>query len=233
MSPEEFVKRLQKISESDGSPYGRLRLITEEEKKYNSSVLQYTGHFALSNAFKCFFLETVELIGAYCRPRVTAPVPEFYGLFVPRMVHAFHSLWGTERVAINGYPLLAYTVLRNVFDNLILASASLQKVADFYRVEGIERGKPLNIKSMKTLRKRTEHEVRLKMTGKLSELTQKTRDELEKWDMMFDWEVHGARFSLIRAQEWLKGTALCANMSGTRCLSSIRVEGEGDVPHHA
>jgi hypothetical protein len=29
------------------------------------------------------------------------------------------------------------------------------------------------------------------------------------------------------------GLALCANMSGTRCLSSIRVEGEGDVPHHA
>jgi hypothetical protein len=26
---------------------------------------------------------------------------------------------------------------------------------------------------------------------------------------------------------------LCANMSGTRCLSSIRVEGGGGAPHHA
>ena len=61
MSPEEFVKRLQDISMSDGIPYGRTRLITLEEQKYNSTVLQYKGHFALSNAFKCFFLETVEL----------------------------------------------------------------------------------------------------------------------------------------------------------------------------
>ena len=166
ISPEEFVKRLHDISESDSRPYGRLRLIAEEEQKYNFKVLQYEGHFALSNAFKCFFLETVELVGSHCRPRVTAPVPEFYGFFVPRMVHAFHSLCGTERVAISGYPLLAYTVLRNVFDNLILASASLQEFADFYRVEGIERGKPLDIKAIKTLRKRTEHDVRLKMMGK-------------------------------------------------------------------
>lgn len=70
----------------------------------------------------------------------------------------------------------------------------------------MEKGKPLDIKSMKTLRKKAEYEVRLKMTCKLDELTQKTRDELEKWDMMFDWEVHGARFSLVGAQEWLKGT---------------------------
>lgn len=90
--------------------------------------------------------------------------------------------------------MLTYTVLRNVLDNLILASASLQKFADFYHVEGMERGKPLDIKSMKKLRKKTEYEVRLKVTGKLSELTQETRNELEKWDMMFDWEVHGAPF---------------------------------------
>ncbi len=137
LSPEEFVKRLQDISESDGIPYGRTRLITEEEEKYNFRVLQYKGHFALSNAFKCFFLETVELINTHCRPKVTAPVPMLYGFFVPRMVHAFHSLCGTERVAISGYPLLAYTVLRNIFDNLILSSASLQKFTDFYSIEGV------------------------------------------------------------------------------------------------
>jgi hypothetical protein len=204
MSPEEFVKRLQNISVSDGIPYARTRLITEEEQKYNSIVLQYKGHFALSDAFKCFFVETVELIGSHCRQRVTKPLPEFYGFFVPRMVHAFHSLCGTERVAIIGYPLLAYTVLRNVFDNLILASASLQKVTDFYSVEGVESDKPFDVATVKKLRKKTEYEVRLKMTGHQSGLKQETRDALEKWDMSFDWEVHGARLSLGRAEEWLK-----------------------------
>ena len=138
MSPEEFIRRLQDISISGGIPYGRTRLIAEEEQKYNSKVLQYKGHFALSNAFKCFFLETVELVNTHCRPQITAPVPGFYGLFVPRMANAFQSLCGAERIAILGYPLLAYTVLRNIFDNLILSSASLQKVTDFHSIEGVD-----------------------------------------------------------------------------------------------
>ncbi len=204
MSPEEFVKRLQDISMSDGIPYGRTRLITLEEQKYNSTVLQYKGHFALSNAFKCFFLETVELVNSHCRPQITTAVPVFYGLFVPRMANAFQSLCGTERVAISGYPLLAYTVLRNIFDNLILSSASLQKITDFYSIEGVDSRKPFDVATVKKLRKKAEYAVRLKMTGDQSNLKQETRDALEKWDMSFDWEVHGARLSLIGAEPWLK-----------------------------
>lgn len=206
MSPDEFVKRLQAISESNGIPYGRTRLITEEEEKYKSRALQYKGHFALSNAFKCFFLETVELINAYSSPSNRAPVQSVYGFFVPRMRHAFHSLCGAEKVALSGYPLPAYTVLRNIFDNLILFSAALQKFTDFYSIEGVEPDKPpIDIASVNKLRKKTERTVRLKMTGDESNLTPETRDELKQWDMMFDWEVHGARLSLVAAQEWLRG----------------------------
>jgi hypothetical protein len=205
LSPEKFVQRLQTISESDGIPYGRTRLLFDKEQTYASRIVEYKGHFALSDAFKCFFIETVERFNTDCRPKITAAVPEFYGLFVPRMVHAFQSLCGAERVAICGYPFLAYTVLRNIFDNLVLSSASLQKLTDFYDVEGIERGKPPDIAAMKKLRKRTEYEVRLRMTGNLSNLTQETRDSLAKWDMLFDWEVHGGRLSMVGAQEWMKG----------------------------
>jgi len=206
MSPEEFVKRLQDISEHDGIPYGRRRLIDEKEQTYNSRVLKYKGHLALSDAFKCFFLETVELLNAYCRPTNRVPVHSVYGFFVPRMRHAFHSLCGAERAAVTGYPMLAYTVLRNVFDNLILFSAALQKFTDFYSIEGVEPDKPpIDIASVNKLRKKTERAARLKMTGDESNLTQETRDELAKWDMTFDWEVHGARLSFVAAQEWIRG----------------------------
>ncbi len=63
----------------------------------------------------------------------------------------------------------------------------------------------MDIAAIKKLRKKTEHAVRLKMTGDQSNLSPETRDALEKWDMMFDWEVHGARLSLVGAQEWLRG----------------------------
>lgn len=100
----------------------------------------------------------------------------------------------------------AYTVLRNIFDNLILFSAALQKFTDFYSIEGVEPDiPPIDIASVNRLRKRTEHTVRLKMTGDESNLTPETRDELKKWDMTFDWEVHGARLSLVAAEEWLRG----------------------------
>ncbi|MGF6648995.1 hypothetical protein [Paraburkholderia sp. GAS82] len=205
LSPEEFVKRLDAISESDGVPYGRARLVFDEEQNHKQAILRYRGYLALSDAFKCFFLETVELVNTVSRPKVTAPLSEFYGIFVPRLAHGFQSLCGAERIAICGYPYHAYTLLRNTFDNLALTSAALQKIADFYSIEGITPGKPLDIAAMKRLRKDTEFEVRRKMTGSLSGLTQETRDELAQWDALFDFEVHGARLSLAGAKGWMKG----------------------------
>lgn len=205
LSPEEFVKRLDAISESGGVPYGRIRLLFDEEQKHQQAILQYKGYVALSDAFKCFFLETVELINTICRPKVTAPLSEFYGIFVPRLAQSFQSLCGAERVAICGYPYHGYTLLRNTFDNLILTSAALQKITDFYSIEGVIPGKPVDISAVKKMRKNTEFEVRRKMTGVDSGLSQETRDELEKWDAMFDFEVHGARLSLAGSQAWMMG----------------------------
>jgi hypothetical protein len=59
LSSEEFVKRLDAISESDDVPYGRAHLLFDEEQKHQQAILQYKGYLALSNASKCFFLETV------------------------------------------------------------------------------------------------------------------------------------------------------------------------------
>ena len=205
LSPEEFVKRLDVISENDGVPYGRAHLLFDEEEKHQKAILKYKGYLALSDAFKCFFLETVELVNIVCRPKITAPLSEFYALFVPRLAHNFQSLCGAERVAICGYPYHAYTLLRNTFDNLVLTSAALQKITDFYSVEGVVPGKPFDVAAVKKLRKGTEFEVRRKMTGSDSGLTQETKDELAKWDDLFDYEVHGARLSLASAQGWMKG----------------------------
>lgn len=205
ISPEEFVKRLEAISESDGIPYGRAHLLFDEEQKHQQAILQYEGYLALSDAFKCFFLETVELINMVSRPKVTVPLSEFYGIFVPRLTHGFQSLCGAERVAICGYPYHAYTLLRNTFDNLILTSAALQKITDFYSIEGITPGKLLDIAAVKKLRKDTEFVVRRKMTGGDSGLKRDTRDELAKWDALFDFEIHGARLSLTGAQKWMMG----------------------------
>lgn len=76
LSPEEFAKRLDAISEYDGIPYGRAHLLFDEEQKHQEAALRLTGYLALSDAFKCFFLETVELVNTVCRSKVTTPLSE-------------------------------------------------------------------------------------------------------------------------------------------------------------
>ena len=205
MSPEEFVARLYAISEHDGIPYGRVHLIFDAEEQYKREVLKYNGYLALSDAFKCFFLETVELLNTAIRPKINAPLSEFFALFVPRLTHSFQSLCGAERIAVFGYPYHAYTLLRNTFDNLILTSAALQRITDFYSIEGIIPGIPFDLIAAKRLRKDTEFQVRRSMTGKDSGLTQETIDELAVWDSLFDFEIHGAHLSLAGTQNWMKG----------------------------
>ena len=207
MSPGEFQRRLDAISEQDGVPYGRAHGLFDSEEKYGHAAVQYKGYLALSDAFKCFFLESVETLNTECFSKITTPLSEYYAIFLPRISHSFQSLCAAERVALRGYPLHAYTLLRNTFDNVVLTSAAVQKITDFYSIEGVDHGKAPDLASITRIRKRAEREARAKMTGDQSGLSSSTIAELAKWDALFDFEVHGARLSLARAQDWMKGKA--------------------------
>ncbi|MCU7810937.1 MAG: hypothetical protein KZQ77_06835 [Candidatus Thiodiazotropha sp. (ex Notomyrtea botanica)] len=181
--------------------------IFDAEDHCTQACKEYKGYLALSDSFKCVFLETVELINTECRPKITNQLSESYVLFVPRLVHGFQSLCGAEMLATKGYPYHAYTLLRNTFDTLVLVAAALQGITDFYSIEGIDPGEEFDPKASKRLRKDTEYEVRRQMTGSKSGLKQETIDELAQWDALFDAEVHGARLSLADTQGWMKGQA--------------------------
>ena len=205
-SIEDFVKRLAEISEHDGTPYGRAHLLFDKEEEHERACLQYKGYLALSDAFKCFFLETVELSNADEFKHTDLPsLSEYYSIYVPRISHCFMSLCGAERVGIRGYPLQGCTILRNVFDNLVFVSATLQGIADFRSIEGLRPGESLDFKAVKKLRKKTEHAVRRKMIGDESGLSQEARDEITLLNEMYDLETHGARLSQTLALGWMKG----------------------------
>lgn len=205
VSVEEFMKRLEAISDYRGTAYGRAHLLFEAEDEHATAILKYQGYLALSDAFKCCFLETVELINTECRPRVKQPLSEHYASFVPRVSQSFRSICGAERLATRGYPLQAYTLLRNIFDNLVISSAALQKFTDFYSIEGLIPNQNFDPVEAKKLRKKTEFAIRKIMTGEQSGLTATTVSELEQWDALFDLETHGARLSATAAVDWMKG----------------------------
>lgn len=206
MNPGEMQTRLEGISYDGGVRYGRVHGLFAAEQTFKEEIAsRYHGYLALSDAFKSFFLETTEALNAAVRPRITMPLSEFHAMFVPRLVHAWQSLCGLERLALHGYPLQAYAGLRNIYDNLQTASAALQGMVNFYATEGLVPGQPVDPGQVRKLRKKTEQEVNRFMAGSKSGLSQVTINQLALWDRMFDFETHGARLSFATAQAFLKG----------------------------
>jgi hypothetical protein len=202
-----MIERLDEISDYRGQPYGRVHLIFDAEDKHLQETKRFRGYLALSDAFKSFILETTEAFNVDLRPRIQAPLSEFHAIFVPRLIFAWQSLCGAERLALHGYPLQAYATTRNVFDSLQALSAALQGLVDFYATEGVVPGQNFDLAQVKKLRRRTETEVSLLMSGSKSGLSQATIAELAVWDEMFNYEVHGARLSLAGAISFMKGQA--------------------------
>ena len=205
MTGAEFEERLQTAFTAGGIPYRRANAVRRAEAEYGEHVEKLGGYIALSEALKCLYLESVELLESHCRPQVKTPLSEYYALFLPRLSNAFHAACGAERAAVSGYPLPAYTVLRNIYDNNVLTSAALQRVTSFYAIEGIDPSQKFDPIAAQKLRKREELSVVPKMTGKDSGMSQDTIDELRKWDALFDAEVHGSRLSLADAMPFMKG----------------------------
>ena len=125
LSTKEFMDRLESISRYNNEPYARCHLLLEEEHAYGVAVAsQMSGYLALSDAFKSFYLETVERLNTECRPKVTKRLSEFYPLFLARLNNNFETLVASERVALHGYPHQAFTLHRNNFDNAVLTVKS-------------------------------------------------------------------------------------------------------------
>ena len=206
MTGAEFQNRLDAAFVFESANYGRVHLIHGKQDAYMEEVVQFRGHLALSDAFKAVFLEAVELLNTYCQPRVKVQLSECYPQFLPRLTNAFHTLCGAECAAIHGYPRPAFTTLRNVFDDVVLVSASLQKVTDFYKIEGIDPNGKFDPAAVKKARKDEEFKVRKLMTGSESGLRADVTSELTKLNDLFDFEVHGGRLSLTDAMAFMKGT---------------------------
>jgi hypothetical protein len=205
MKPGEMQERLDAISDDNGVPYGRVHELFDAERAYGLKATKFQGYLSLSDAFKSFFLETAELFNSRIVPRITAPLSEYHAMFFPRLFYAWQSLCGFERLALHGYPLQAYSGIRNIFDSVQALSAALQGFVDFYAIEGIIPGQAFDAAQMKKLRRKAEQEISLSMSGSKSGLSQATIDELALWDSLFNYEVHGGRLSLANAQGFMRG----------------------------
>lgn len=200
MTFNDFKAKLNAISKHNGHDYGRVFSLFDAQEEYMQEVTKYQEYLTISDGFKSYFLETVELLNNY-----NLVPTEQYRIFIQRMVYGFQSFCGAETIALRGYPMQAYILLRNIYDDMELTSAVMQKMADFYYIQGIEPGQGKELASVTRLRKRREADIRKKMSGNMSGLSPSTVAELARWDRLFDYETHGGRLSLAQASGWISG----------------------------
>lgn len=206
ITKDNFEILLSEISEHNGRSYGRAFAIFDAQDSHGLKCSsEFKGFFALSDAFKCFFLESIELLNILYLSKPKAPISSNYILFLPRIIISFRSLCGAEHIAVKGYPLDSLTLLRNIFDNLILTSAALQKIISFEEIDALNEEDQRDQKRIKNKRITVERRVRKIMTGNESGLTESTLIELSKLNDFFDLEVHGSRLSLNFAHPWMTG----------------------------
>lgn len=210
LSPADFEKRLRSITEQCGD--GTIGMLHRAEAAHMDGVNQkLSGFVALSNAFAATSLDTFQRLNTEAIGKVKTPLSEHYPLLLPRLLHACTVVRASFVTASSGYPMQAYTSLRNTFDDNVMTSAAVQKITTFYDIEGLDlghqpkAGEEPDMKAVGARRRKNEFEVAKVMQGEASGLSDVARADLRKLNFLFDFETHGARLSLARAMNWMKG----------------------------
>ena len=161
---------------------------------------KYKGWQILSDSFKSFYIETFQEL------KVPRQRPYAYADFIARHTRYFLALRAGELLFLHGYPLQGYSLMRSLVEQALLRAAIFTNIISFSEVEGLgEDGEPFSHVNNRRKRVSAERKVFAKMVGKESGLSEKTIVELQRWDDMFDLELHGLRLSLTETGDWLKG----------------------------
>lgn len=202
LSVEEFIARIGALAKLED-----IQVIRQAEQSHEDRTRAYARAHALTAGFQSFVLTTNGAANSI-RSSVPQTAAEHYGLFIVRTLHGFQSISAADRLGAIGYPMQAFTIVRNVFDSLVLTSAAAQGFATWWDLYGIEQGKSFDAERAKRLRKAIEFRIRNKMTGVSSGLSEATIKDLGIVNRLFDYEVHDSKLSLVRAMAWFKGEAV-------------------------
>jgi hypothetical protein len=113
-----------------------------------------------------------------------------------------------EIVAVNGYPLDGYALLRNAKEQALCIGAIASGHSSFpawYGYKGMDPSIPVDHEKNRLAarnRKVEEFRIRSITLGRNSGLGEEHIRELERWENLFNMQVHGSRFSM--AQDYFR-----------------------------
>ena len=210
MNVSEWQRRLEKIFSIDGIVGRRLFEVLDAEKAYGIHIDEtYHGHLYLTNSFFDFYIETIQKAVEWTRQHGWPNNLRYYSYSVLYSITNFKSFRAADTLFMNGYPYDGYSLLRDLKDRAIFLGAVIHKFTNFSLLMGVEGIEPISRENMKTIiakRRREETRIHDLMIGKKSGLRPEIVAQLERWEKLFNEEVHGSKFTLAEVgMEWMKG----------------------------
>lgn len=204
-----FQKRLEDAFSYNEVVGGRflLPVINMEKEVGSQFVEKYHGHRRLTDSFLDFFAETLTSQASY-NARHGWPKEPYYLTCLMMYVTMFRAARSAEILSTEGYPMQGYALLRSVKDQIWTLCAAASRLATFAELFGWD---GINVQTWNdeaqgkivANRIKIEAAIREQITGAKSGLSAETREQLLKWERMFNAEAHRGLYSLFRASEKL------------------------------
>lgn len=182
------------------------------EKDFGLTVANtFHGHAVFASAFQALFIQTLH---AAERSSAGSPDTTWYRSILLSFTTAFRLVRSCEQLLLSGYPVVAYSLTRELKDRAVVLTAVASRLVTYERANAWERpttsSEPFSREDFRKAvnrRKKAEREIVDAVMGKKSGLGEATIEDLRRWSEMFHAEVHGSRVSFaMEAESWLSGT---------------------------
>ncbi len=202
MTPPEMIRRLTDAFTVNGVIGGLLQGVHEDEEHAgNRLVEQFRGQHVLMDSFLAFFVETLGLVRHDVAVNGWPKDTKNYAVAWAYYSNLFRRFRACEILSMKGYPLDAYSLMRDIKDRAFLLAGVAHGITTFPTIIGApEISSPTDRneygKKGTKLRRDVEQTVTHFLIGKHSGLSPNIRQELALWDGLFHHEVHGGTISL-------------------------------------
>lgn len=207
---KDFQDRLIKEFSHDEIIGGRYLadVMRQEDATGAAFTEKFYAHRVLTDSLLEFFAETLDEQRQYCIYKGWPKDEPEYPRCLLMYLTLFRTLRATEILSISGYAMPGYALQRSLTDQIFILWAAATKFATFDALFGYP-DNPTETPSLRAQarnRLKIERAIRDNIIGKKSGLTEGAVTELQRWESLFNMEIHRGILSSTRMMdELMKG----------------------------
>ncbi|MDA3936672.1 MAG: hypothetical protein PF636_07400, partial [Actinomycetota bacterium] len=188
MTVEKWQQRLEDNFTVGDIIGGHLIDVIALEKDYGQHVVStFHGRSVLMDSFQSFFIETLLSAEEWTRVNELPAGRPYYSTILVYFLTVFRSFRACQVLFLSGYPLDGFSLIRDIKDRAFLLCAIAHNLTTFEAVTAINKGE----------RMKEERRVFSLLVGEDSGLSQEDRDEIAKWQSLFNTEIHGSMLTFV------------------------------------